>query len=62
MLCTVIGQETQEDVYRDGRTITESYSESYVSKDGARIKSLTTPGIIRSNEPNEILVEIFAGK
>lgn len=38
-----------------------SYTESRILKDDEVLKSLVTPEIVRTNEPNEVLVEIFAG-
>lgn len=35
--------------------------DSYILKKSMITKSLMTPGIVRSDEPNEILVEIFPG-
>lgn len=36
--------------------------ESYVTKGSHRLKTLSTPGIVRKNEPNEVLIEIFPGE
>lgn len=35
--------------------------DSNILKNGMITKSLMTPGIVRTDEPNEILVEIFPG-
>lgn len=42
--------------------LTPAYIETYINKNGQRIKTLTTPEIVRQYEPNEIVVEIFGGK
>ncbi|XP_031637202.1 uncharacterized protein LOC116349759 [Contarinia nasturtii] len=39
---------------------TNGYTESYIQQNDERLKSLVTPGIIRDNEPNEVLIEIDA--
>lgn len=35
---------------------------SYVRNRSNRLKTILTPGVVRNNEPNEVLIEIFAGK
>lgn len=60
--CKVIGQEYQQEEYTpNGERVQNVYVESYILENSSRIKSLTTPGIVRKNEPNEFLIEIFAG-
>lgn len=58
----VIGQEYQQVEYiSNGERVQNVYVESYILENSSRIKSLTTPGIVRKNEPNEFLIEIFSG-
>lgn len=57
----MIGKETKIPNLYDGSVRSDSYDESYVMKGNKRLKSLITPGIVRPNEPNEVLIEIFAG-
>lgn len=35
-----------------------NYIGTYVVKDGNRLKMLATPGIIRNDQPNEVIVEL----
>lgn len=44
-----------------GTTIGNGYQETYVEKNGEQLKTLATPGIIRSDQPNEVIVEIVNG-
>lgn len=37
------------------------YIESFVRDDYRFISSLSTPQMVRTNEPNEVLIEIFKG-
>lgn len=60
-LFTVIGSVIEDSVWQNNRYYVKEYVESYIQVEGKRLKTLITPNVIRTNEPNEVLVELFQG-
>lgn len=57
----MIGAVVEHQVFKNHNYRLISYVESFVRNSKQRITSLLTPGIVRNDEPNEVLVEIFKG-
>lgn len=58
----VIGSVVERIIYQNNKYYLNNYVESYIQTNGNRIRSLSTPGIVRDDEPNDVVIEIFTGE
>lgn len=58
----VIGSVSNENVWEDNRYTAKQFVESFVRAGNLRLKTLLTPDIVRSDEPNDVVIRIFKGK
>lgn len=58
----VIGSVEEEAAWQGNRQTSNAVVESFIDKGDKRIRTLVTPNIIRTNEPNEVRVDLFKGK
>lgn len=55
---TVIGSTIEQ----DSKYYIDNNVQTFIRTEEKKIRSLSTPGIVRKDEPNEVLIEIFQGE
>lgn len=64
ILFLVIGAVTRKEVYSNGENCFKNYVETVIYRNNTneRLKSLATPNIILTDEPNYVIVDVYTSK